>query len=122
VGVRPFVFSGNGSAVFIYSIDKFIECSSPFGRQVTRKKEADYAQELDLLVKVGEIKSWERQVPIELRVNGKKICTYTMDFITITKEGHEKWIEVKGFETPEWRLKWKLLDALFPDQDKEVVK
>jgi hypothetical protein len=86
------------------------------------KKEADYAQELDLLVKVGEIKSWERQVPIELRVNGKKICTYTMDFITITKEGHEKWIEVKGFETPEWRLKWKLLDALFPDQDKEVVK
>ena len=31
--------------------------------------EADYAAELDIRVKVGELERWERQVPIELRVN-----------------------------------------------------
>jgi hypothetical protein len=30
--------------------------------------------------------------------------------------------EVKGFETAEWRLKWKLFEALFPHLDKQIIK
>jgi hypothetical protein len=31
------------------------------------------------------------------------------------------WTEVKDFETPEWRLKWKLFEALHPDWNKQVI-
>ena len=84
-------------------------------------KEANYAAELDMRVRIGELKEWKRQVPIELRVNGMKICTYTIDFVEIDKNGYEMWTEVKGFPTPEWRLKWKLFEALFPERDKQVI-
>src|SRR5580700_3286823 len=50
-------------------------------------KEAQYAFELDVRVKAGELKEWHRQVPIDLIVNGAKICTYTIDFLEIDKNG-----------------------------------
>ena len=70
----------------------------------------------------GRIKEWRRQVPIELRINGKLWSTYKMDFVTEDDKGNEKWWEIKGFATEAWRLRWKALDLLFPDQDKEVVR
>lgn len=85
-------------------------------------READYAAELDIRVKVGELREWKRQVPIDLVVNGQKICTYTIDFVEVEKGGNEVYTEVKGFETPEWRLKWKLFDALHPEIEKQVIK
>lgn len=85
-------------------------------------KEADYAQELDLRIKAKDLKEWKRQVPIDLIVNGEKICTYKIDFVEIDHRGNEMYTEIKGFETPEWRLKWKLFDALFPDIEKQVIK
>jgi hypothetical protein len=36
-------------------------------------REAEYAKELDWRIKAGDLKSWKRQAPIELRVNGKLI-------------------------------------------------
>lgn len=59
---------------------------------------------------------------MELQVNDVKICTYTIDFLEIDKNGGETWTEVKGFETPEWRLKWKLFDAIHPEWNKQVIK
>jgi hypothetical protein len=85
-------------------------------------KEADYAQELDLRVKAKDLKEWKRQVPIDLVVNGMKICTYKIDFVEIDMNGNEMWTEVKGLETPEWRLKWKLFEALYPEREKQVIK
>ncbi len=85
-------------------------------------REAKYAQELDWRVKAGDLREWRRQIPIELRVNGKLICTYTIDFVEIGKDGSETYIEVKGFETPEWRLKWKLFGACYPEKEKKVVR
>jgi len=84
-------------------------------------KEANYARELDLRIRAGELKSWRRQVPIELRVNGQKICVYTIDFVETDKNDNEMWTEVKGFRTPEWMLKWKLFEALYPERDKQVI-
>lgn len=85
-------------------------------------KEADYAMELDLRVKTKDLKEWKRQVPIDMYVNGEKICTYRIDFVEIDHHGNETWTEIKGFETAEWRLKWKLFSALYPERDKQVIK
>jgi hypothetical protein len=82
----------------------------------------NYAAELDIRVKAGELERWERQVPIELRINDHKICTYTIDFVEYDTRGNIMYTEIKGFETPEWRLKWKLFDALHPEWEKEVIK
>lgn len=79
--------------------------------------EMNYAQELDLLLKAGEIQSWERQVKISLDVNGIHICNYYVDFRIVDKNGTVKYIEYKGFETPEWKMKWNLFTALIGDID-----
>ena len=90
------------------------------------KKEAGYAQELDLRVKAKDIKSWRRQVKIPIEVNGFFICNYYIDFVITHNDGWEEWVEVKGFETEVWRLKWKLTEAIFdkdfPERVLTVVK
>lgn len=77
------------------------------------KKEAGYAAELDLRKKAGDILEWERQVKISLDVNGFHICNYYIDFKVLHNDGTIEYVEVKGFETDEWRLKWKLFEALY---------
>jgi hypothetical protein len=87
--------------------------------------ESSYAQELDLRVAAGEIKSWERQKTLELRVNGYLICTYRIDFIVYHFDGTTEYVECKGWASPVWRLKWKLFEALYsdlPDVRLTVVK
>ncbi len=85
------------------------------------RKEARYAAELDLRVKAGELKGWLRQVPIRLEVNGKHVCNYLIDFVEIAMDGTETYVEVKGLPTPEFRLKWKLFEILYPDLPKKIV-
>jgi len=80
-------------------------------------KEANYAEELDWRVKAKDIKSWERQIKISLDVNGFHICNYYVDFKIIHNDGSVEYVEVKGFETEVWRLKWKLFEALINDID-----
>ncbi len=77
------------------------------------KKEAEFAKELDLLKKAGEIKDWERQVKISLDVNGFHIANYYVDFKIYHNDGSVEFAEVKGFATETWRLKWKLFEALY---------
>lgn len=80
------------------------------------KKEAAYAAELDLRQKAGEIERWERQVKISLDVNGFHIANYYIDFIVYYPDGTREYVEVKGFETEVWQLKWKLFEALYHEQ------
>lgn len=92
------------------------------------KKEAAYAQELDLRVRGKDIKNWERQIPIELRAgpDNLKICTYYVDFLIHHKNGDKELVEIKGFETDLWRMKRKLLEALWlpehPEYSYTVIK
>lgn len=79
-------------------------------------KEAGYAMELDLRVKAKEIKKWRRQEKISLDVNGYHIANYYIDFVITHNDGTEEFIEVKGFETEIFRLKWKLTEALLDDK------
>ncbi len=82
-------------------------------RSYMSKKEAAYAQELDLRIKAHDIKSWKPQVKIDLQSNGYHICNYYIDFEITHNDDLIEFVEVKGFETEVWRLKWKLLESLY---------
>ena len=97
------------------------------------KREAAYYSELKIRERVGEIIKLELQPRFECIVNGKKICTYIADFryleVPIAKwepnpppsvELKSVVVDVKGFKTPEYRLKKKLVEALFHIQITEV--
>lgn len=78
-------------------------------------KEARYAQDLDLLLKATKspkLLSWERQPPFPCIVSGKKICVYRADFKAIYEDRVEI-IDVKGFKTSIYKLKKKLVEALY---------
>lgn len=96
------------------------------GIQYHSKAESIFASELDLLKKAGEVQSWERQIPIELVVNGKLICKYYCDFLVHYTNGNHVLVEVKGMETEVYRLKRKLLEATYliehPEYSYLVVK
>ena len=77
--------------------------------------EARYAMELDLRLKAKEIESYERQVNLEMIVNGYKVWTYRIDFIIHHLDGLTEYIECKGYPTPVWKLKWLLFEALYAD-------
>ena len=77
------------------------------------KLEAKYAQQLDLRLRGRDIKHWSRQVKFPIVVNGEKICTYICDFQIFHNDGSMEFVEVKGNETKEWKLKKKLILATF---------
>jgi hypothetical protein len=85
------------------------------GNRYDSKKEAEFAKQLDLRKKAKDIKDWERQVKIPLAVNGKHIANYYIDFKITNKDGSIELVEIKGFETEVWRLKWKLTEALLDE-------
>lgn len=85
------------------------------GSQFDSKFEARHAQDLDLMVKAGEIKSYEKQKTIDLVVNGYVVCTYRIDFIVYHNDGITEYQELKGRASREWVNKWKLFEALYSD-------
>lgn len=106
------------------------------------KLEAGYAQELDLRVRAHDLKSWERQIAFRFAlvregdnyiltdgdIAGRqniRLTTYYLDFIEHTNDDRRIFTEVKGRETTVWRMKWRLLEALYgddPSVDLLVVK
>lgn len=86
------------------------------------KLEAGYASELDLQLKSGAIKGWDRQVKLSLDVNGEHIANYYIDFLVYNNDGTTDAVEVKGFETDVWKMKWKLALALYRDKYNFVVQ
>ena len=85
------------------------------GRSYHSKKEADYAAQLAWRMKAGEIKEIIPQYKLDIRVNGKHITNYFIDFKIILADDSVELIEVKGFATDLWRLKWKLTEALLDE-------
>ena len=79
------------------------------------KLEAAYAEELSLRVMAKDIKSWERQVKLDLKVNGQHITNYYIDFIIHHNDGSREFVETKGLELGEWKMKWRILEATFDD-------
>ena len=105
------------------------------GIRFSSKKEANRDAELRLLERAGKIGSLERQPRFPLIVNGVKVCTYVGDwrYWEMSEGGHpaqrpsgprpgrhpigcqivEDW--KSGVQTPEFKIKWKLANALYPE-------
>ena len=81
------------------------------------KWEAERWGELPAMEKAGYIVDQERQVPYDLVVNGQKICKYVADFRynKVDDYGNLELVveDAKGVETQEFKLKKKLMKALF---------
>ena len=76
------------------------------------KKEAKRYQELRLLERAGEISNLELQPKYVITINGQKVCTYVGDFRYFTNS--KRVVEdCKGFRTPVYRLKRKLLSIVY---------
>jgi hypothetical protein len=85
------------------------------GRLYDSKKEAAYAQGLDVLEKAGVVAVWIPQFKIDIEVNGAHICNILVDFFIIYVNGEHELVEIKSkaTKTPVWRLKVKLLQATY---------
>lgn len=79
------------------------------------KKERDRYLALKLLERNGEVRHIRLQHPYRLVVAGILICKYQADFVYEERRG-DVWSEVtedvKGFRTPTYKLKKKLMKAL----------
>lgn len=77
------------------------------------KKEADYYLKLKLLLKSGDVLSFERQVKYPFVLNGVKIGSYISDFDVVWKDSGLKVTDVKGVLTPMFKLKSKMMKAFY---------
>lgn len=95
---------------------KFGNTSTRYGGRLYHSvAEATYAQELDWRKKAGEVKDWEAQKKYELRVNGHLVTTHYLDFRVTLADDSIELVEVKGYATPEWKIKRNLLLALLDE-------
>ena len=84
------------------------------GVRFASKKEARRYGELKAMEKAGQIQWLRIQRSFEIIVNGINVGKYIADFVyrTIPDRG---WVyeDVKGYRTPVYRLKKKLVEALY---------
>ena len=79
-------------------------------------KEANYYEELKLLLKAGEIRGFCIQPTFILAPNLK----YKADFIVFNNDGSSEIIDVKGMKTKEYIIKKKVFEDKFNLKIKEV--
>lgn len=90
------------------------------GVRYASQKEAAYCEGLRHLESAGKIRNLELQPRFPLIVNGVKVCTYVADAAYFQNNARVV-IDVKGVKTPLYRMKRKLLLALFPGIDHREV-
>jgi hypothetical protein len=78
------------------------------------KKEAARYSELKILVQVGAIQALELQPKYLIKINDVKVCYYVGDFRYFDNETQTTILEdSKGVRTPIYRLKKKLVKAVY---------
>jgi hypothetical protein len=80
------------------------------------QKQLRYEKELELLVKSGEVLFFIPQVPFRLPGGVK----FVLDYLVFWANGEASFIEVKGFKTPLYIAKKKMVEALYPIEIIEV--
>lgn len=109
--------------------------------------EAEFAKQLDLKLRTGLIKEWQRQVKIEINVKifdpydvpvltcepvadlkaqgieAYHITNYFMDFVVTNNDDSKTFYETKGMELSVWKLKFRLTEMIFRNKVQlEVIK
>jgi hypothetical protein len=91
------------------------------GRAYDSLAEMRFAQQLDQRLRARDIADWTAQVPVLAVVNGVNICKLVFDFEVIRVDATREMIDVKGFSTAEFKLKLKLVKALYPSMLVTIV-
>lgn len=90
------------------------------------KAEMRRYSQLKLLERAGHIARLELQPVYSVAIAGKHICSYIADFryFELSRPAAEQRVveDVKGVETVEFRLKRKLVEAMFPGTKITIVK
>lgn len=76
--------------------------------------EADYCNQLALMLKAGEILEYKTQHKIDLTVEGVHVANYYADFLVLKPTGRREIHETKGYWTDTAKIKWALSKALNP--------
>ena len=88
------------------------------------KKEAAYYQDLVLLHQAGEIAGFSLQ-PEFVLVEGnaeERAITYRADFIIFNLDGTFEIVDVKGYESEQWKRTFKQFRLKYPELDLKIVK
>lgn len=88
------------------------------------KKEADYYTNLALLLRAEEIKGFCRQPEfiLERGNTAERAITYKADFIVFNIDGSTEIVDVKGYESQQWKRTFKLFRLKYPELKLKVVK
>ena len=80
------------------------------GIKFASKKEAKYYSKLLLRKKAKEVIFFLRQVPFYLPGGVKYVC----DFQEFWTDGTVHFVDVKGFRTPMYKAKKKIVESIYP--------
>lgn len=87
------------------------------GRLYDSKKEANYARELETRRKASKPSDrvvWvEYQIGYPIHIRGTRICTYIADFRVRYGDGRIEVVDVKGVRTAIYKLKKKMVEAVY---------
>lgn len=104
-----------------YAKNKYKNIRQTFqGYSYMSRSEAQYAAELDMRKKAKDIKEWTRQIRIPLKIYGLTICNIVVDFQVTHNDGSIELVEYKGFSTDLWKIKWKMLQAIYGKEHPEI--
>lgn len=114
------------------SVNKFKAVRQSYnGYSYDSKLEAQWAANLDILKRAGEIADWDRQFKVEMIAHDSQgipriTMTHKVDFRVHELDGSFTLLEVKGFETADYRTRARWLKKLWlidrPNYRYEVVK
>lgn len=85
------------------------------------KREAHYYRIYSAMENAGIIKNLKMQTSLPFIFEGRKIFAYKPDFEYDDSDGVHHYVDVKGIETPVFRLKKKLIEAQYKIKI-EIVK
>jgi len=80
------------------------------GIRFDSKREAAYYEQLKMRKAAGEVHFWLRQVPIHLPGGTK----YVIDFLVFLRDDTVDFVDVKGKETKEFRIKRREVEHHYP--------
>lgn len=89
------------------------------GIKFASKKEAQRYQQLRLLERAGKISGLLLQTKFRLIVQDVLVCSYVCDFQYL-EDGRVVIEDSKGFKTPEYKIKKKLMKALYGIEIRET--
>lgn len=95
------------------------------GKKYHSSLEARYAQYLDMMKKVSDpktgVRRWYGQVKYPIEVNSQLVCNYIADFLIEYKDGHKEVHDTKGYITETYRIKKKLMRAVYGIEIVEIT-